>query len=610
MNEYLDKSGLQTFTEKLTEKYDTRYAKPDDFGSPLVASTAADMTDHDKVYVYVGSETGYTSGDWYYWDGTAWADGGVYNSTALETDTTLTEAGKAADAKAVGDALAEKANIDGYYADMTVGNSEQLISNTYESDKVPYNFRTAGGSIEIGNREDETIVGGTLAFNQLASLTASDWNKSGVSNMSVSGTEITMEVSSSTSGLKYYQLKQKLKANHVYFFSGKGKTTDSNYSFRIGTFTSSNSWQKGLTTYSATYEEGAYIYKAAADAETFTIRTANATPANTVCVAKDVMLIDLTLMFGATIANYINTLETATEGAGVAWFKRFFPKEYYTYNAGELMSVKTSAHKTVGFNAYNNTAGTAKLLGGYEYQITGTYTAISYTDINGNAETITPDADGKFTPTNDGTMTVMGGNGTDTCIHLVWDGERDDEWEAYKENSYALDSDLELRGLWKLDSSNKPYCDGDIYESDGTVTRKYEYRAYASGDESLADAITDGTHTVVKLTTPTTESADAYTNPQIVDDWGTEEYVDSRTVPIPVGHDTKYLANLKAKLEMAPNSPDGDGDYIVRQTDGENLYVPFVIPKELPTKPSEDGTYDLVLTVADGTPTLAWVART
>ena len=51
-------------------------------GAPLTASTAAGMIDRTKVYVYVGSETGYTAGDWYYWNGSAWADGGVYNSIA------------------------------------------------------------------------------------------------------------------------------------------------------------------------------------------------------------------------------------------------------------------------------------------------------------------------------------------------------------------------------------------------------------------------------------------------------------------------------------------------------------------------------------------------
>lgn len=77
------------------------------YGSPLTASTAADMIDRTKVYVYTGEETGYTNGHWYYWNGTAWTDGGVYNSAAIQTDPTLTIAGMAADAKAVGDELTD-----------------------------------------------------------------------------------------------------------------------------------------------------------------------------------------------------------------------------------------------------------------------------------------------------------------------------------------------------------------------------------------------------------------------------------------------------------------------------------------------------------------------
>ena len=76
-------------------------------GSPLTASTAAGMTDQTKIYVYTGSETGYTAGHWYYHNGTAWTDGGVYNSVAVNTDTSLTVAGQAADSKAVGDAIDE-----------------------------------------------------------------------------------------------------------------------------------------------------------------------------------------------------------------------------------------------------------------------------------------------------------------------------------------------------------------------------------------------------------------------------------------------------------------------------------------------------------------------
>lgn len=54
------------------------------YGSPLVALTAADMTQTNRVYVYTGTEDGYTSGNWYYYNGSAWVSGGIYNSTIVD----------------------------------------------------------------------------------------------------------------------------------------------------------------------------------------------------------------------------------------------------------------------------------------------------------------------------------------------------------------------------------------------------------------------------------------------------------------------------------------------------------------------------------------------
>ena len=130
-----------------------------------------------------------------------------------------------------------------------------------------------------------------------------------------------------------------------------------------------------------------------------------------------------------------------------------------------------------------------------------------------------------------------------------------------------------------------------------TVTSTAEMQSFMSGKKMS-----------YKLATPTTESAEPYTNPQIVDDFGTEEYVIDSTidVPIPVGHNTDYPINLKSKLEMAPDSPDGDGDYIVRQTNGTNEYVPLIIEDQLPAVPSTDGTYTLTVTIANGEATYSW----
>lgn len=56
------------------------------YGAPLIASSSAGMTDHNRIYVYVGTTGGgLTNGHWYYWSGEAWSDGGVYQSAGIGT---------------------------------------------------------------------------------------------------------------------------------------------------------------------------------------------------------------------------------------------------------------------------------------------------------------------------------------------------------------------------------------------------------------------------------------------------------------------------------------------------------------------------------------------
>lgn len=109
---------LEGYVEQCKQYAET--AKDEAYGSPLTATTAAAMTDQKRVYVYTGSETGYTAGHWYYYNGSAWTDGGVYNAVAVDTDTTLSIAGKAADAKKVGDELTSvKEDLQGLVARVT-----------------------------------------------------------------------------------------------------------------------------------------------------------------------------------------------------------------------------------------------------------------------------------------------------------------------------------------------------------------------------------------------------------------------------------------------------------------------------------------------------------
>jgi len=49
-------------------------------GQPVPVALASGMVDTDTIYLYVGSETGYEYAHWYYYNGSAWTDGGEYGT--------------------------------------------------------------------------------------------------------------------------------------------------------------------------------------------------------------------------------------------------------------------------------------------------------------------------------------------------------------------------------------------------------------------------------------------------------------------------------------------------------------------------------------------------
>lgn len=599
------------------------------------------------------------------------------------------------------DILETKANVDGSYQQMTVGNAEQIVSTVGIEDQVPYQFRTSGGSIDIGDRENDKIVGGTVAWNQLADEV----------------TEPFVLLKSGERTKNWSTGLVKSRYNHVYMLSTS--LSDIVESTVANTNTLGFEYGANISQIPLVVGRHNAVYRAikqdsVANPSIYFFLFSNASDA-TSCTLSNTQLFDLTAMFGSTIADYILSLETANAGDGVAWFRKLFPKPYYAYNPGELLSVEgLQSHDMTGFNQWDEEWEIGSLTNGVPvvnandirsknfcrcvpgaayYCHVGSATSQYFVRVvfydgeknfishewTSNLTFTVPDNAQYFKITTQDADGAKYGNTykNDICINLHWDGERDGEYEPYVKHSYPLDSDLVLRGIPKLDSNNKLYYDGDTYEPDGTVTRRYSvvdlgtltwagasygsnYRYNAplspapknstyyvpanavctkyisshlavdhgtSVDAGIftiinnkiyiidASNYTDaafktamsGVYLVYELATPTTETAEPFSDPQIVDDWGTEEYVTDSIVP--VGHDTRYQPNLRAKLEMSPDSPEGDGDYIVRQSNGENTYVPLVIPAELPANPSTDGTYSLKVTVADGTATLAWVSE-
>lgn len=604
-----------------------------------------------------------------------------------------------ADAAAVGteisdlkSAMSSKADLDGYYEDMSVGSAEQLISSVLTEDEAPYKFRTSGGSADIGNRAYmDKIVGGTVAWNQL-------WDAS-----SRTATETAGNIS------------QLFAVFHKTFVSGHKYLALCKQNGAVGSITKNTiSYNDGSSTYYNTSSQNNHlaagmhywIFSAASSTTSGSIWLWSHTPDVDVTYS-DPQLFDLTQMLGSTVADYIYSLEQSTAGAGVAFFRSLFPKPYYEYNTGELISVSgLQSHDTVGFNAWDEEWELGGIDTSTGQNITGTdrirsknYIPVvpntSYYFFNGSTKTYSLrwyDADKNFigvtagvtasslynTPSNCAYMrfiVVETTYGNDICINLSWSGARNGEYESYKKHSYPLDYSLTLRGVPKLDSSNKLYWDGDEYAPDGTVTRRYgivdlgtlnwtyelgvprfytqdlasvifkpdgntvsnvvcpKYVArpvnniYASetdkiigvsnlGAVNIKDtsyttvesfkASLSGVYLIYELATPTTETADAYQQVQNVDDYGTEEFVSTSIVP--VGHVTRYPANLRDKLQHLPDLAASNGTYVILQSGSQMSLAPLTTPTELPAAPSADGTYTLKATVSNGAVTYSWGA--
>ena len=108
-------------------------------GTPLVANTASAMVDTTKIYVYTGNENGYVNGNWYFYNGTNWESGGVYNAVAVQTDRTLTQENMAADAKKTGDEISQLmsdlTSFENNICDASIGDNlcdlTKCIGNTF-----------------------------------------------------------------------------------------------------------------------------------------------------------------------------------------------------------------------------------------------------------------------------------------------------------------------------------------------------------------------------------------------------------------------------------------------------------------------------------------------
>ena len=389
--------------------------------------------------------------------------------------------------------------IEGHYTPVGTNNVPYILRDTPDVD---------------GDRLREKIVGGSVAWNQLC-ITPYSQTKDGLTyTRGEDGKSLSISGTATAVSYKRFVDVDLTIIGHVYFVDTSKAVS-------------------GLQFYNdgggiATVVGGRNAVGKATASKAFYTRIDSGTEID---ITLTPQIIDPTQLFGSIIADYIYSLEQSEAGAGVAFFKSLFPNDYYPYNSGELMSVKTSAH--VMTDADENAVtyplddielrGIPKLADGSLYYDGDTYEADGsvtrkYGIVDLGTLTWTYDsANNRFVSSQPYTNAV-GASINDTA---------NIKCSKYVASPYAYTSNSEKNLVIAIFAN--PY----IAIRDTAYTNKDQFKA------SL-----QGVYLLYELATPTSESATPFEEIQKAFAGGTEAYTDDRTVPIPVGHDTEYLSRV------------------------------------------------------------------
>ena len=137
----------------------------DNYGFPEVVSTAAEMTNPNKLYIYLGNEPGYTTGDWYYYDENTqlWTSGGSFGGipvdAALNINSTNAVENRAITA-AINSANSDISNLQGDVTNIQ-GDISQLQTDVINLDAKQSRFKKVlciGDSYATGSGGGLTVT--------------------------------------------------------------------------------------------------------------------------------------------------------------------------------------------------------------------------------------------------------------------------------------------------------------------------------------------------------------------------------------------------------------------------------------------------------------------
>lgn len=382
-----------------------------------------------------------------------------------------------------------------------------------ETNTDPYTFRSMPSIAAGGNREYDKLIGASVAWNQLVQNGnfngTTNWTQNASASISASNNVLTLTTNTTSNSHRIYQ-SLSAKSGHSYFVTAT-LTASEQLSVFVGFGTGSNTATAGISTIIAgnTRTVLQSIVTPSVNTAYVLARIYQEADAGKTLNVENFMVLDLTQMFGATVANAITA----------DLFRKYFPDLYYAYDAGSIQSVSVSEKVTTGknlfdedtayssfktgTNAFTGTAGGVFAIKNYipsglvgkEITASVKYTAIASTsayvqaNVNGTNKNGNSRSSGNlgvssvtFTPTSTSDFFCLTfGSGSSQnisfCDVQVEIGSAT-TYEAYAANTYTLD-DTELRGLFSI-VDGELTADGDEYPSRGNGTQKY-------GHEVLAD---------------------------------------------------------------------------------------------------------------------------
>ena len=398
--------------------------------------------------------------------------------------------------------------LDGYQAaglfESMVNDNDQLkiqIGNTSKTLKLDYAkttsrfksdssftnqefiFRNSPKTIDTDSVKLDRIKGKTVVWNQKVingdfkdGITG--WSNSGGS-CSVSNEEVTFNVTSNYNNL--YQYIRNTNTSHHFYYSAYVKSS-SFTQYDVYLYHTNGTTQVNKTfDISSNYSRCHYIFSPDFGTDILWFQALRKNSGTGTLVAKNIMLIDLTLFFNGNEAQALGVSNFNTQSnidTAIANFERLYFNAYYDYNAGQLINNSAKGLETVEFNLWDEVWKIGDINAGAEVSgsrvISANFTSIkpstqyyasadiyylcyydsnknyiSADSINGTGKVVTSPSNAAYFKFN--TISTYGSVYKGDIIVNLSDSTRNGQYEPYKRNVLDLHLDniqVKSHNIW------------------------------------------------------------------------------------------------------------------------------------------------------------------